>query len=403
MSTNFAKTRTQFHLPEDLTYLVGNSLGPMPLKAKERIASLMTDEWATMKVGGWRKGGRDKEGWFVQPSLIGDRVGKLIGAPAGTVMVGDTLSVQIYQALGAALALRPERKIILSDSGNFPTDLYMAQGLIKTLGKGHKLKIVEPDQIEANLTDEVAVLLITEVDYKTSRLHSMKDLTTKAHAVGALTVWDLAHSAGALPIDLLGTGADFAAGCTYKFLNAGPGSPAFIYVAPKHIKTAEPVLAGWMGHANPFDFDTTFEPSLTIERMRIGTPPVLGMAALEIALDVWDDVSLEDVRARSIELSELMIKLIQDKCPQLKLDSPKNPQSRGSHLAFSHIEGYAIVQALIANKVMADFRAPDTMRFAFTPLYTRNEDIHTAVETLAEILETGAWNKPEFKALSKVT
>ncbi|MGB0843836.1 MAG: kynureninase [Alphaproteobacteria bacterium] len=401
--TDFKATRQLFQIPDGMTYLVGNSLGPMPHTAQTRVENLMKRDWANQIVGGWRSGGENKQGWFVQPGQIGDRIGKLIGAPAGSTIVGDTLSLKVYQALGAALAMRPDRKIILSDAGNFPTDLYMVQSLIKSLRQGHELKIVGPHKIAEHLNEQVAALLITEVDYRTSQLHSMKDLTAKAHKVGALTVWDLAHSAGALPIDVTETQADFAVGCTYKFLNGGPGAPAFIYVAPKHLSQTEPLLAGWMGHAQPFDFDTEYKPSPTIERMRVGTPPVLGMAALDGALDVWDQVELSDIRTKTIELGQMLVELIGEKRPQLKLESPVDPHKRGSHLAFSHPNGYAIVQALIADKIMADFRAPDTIRFAITPLYIGAEDLAYAVDKLAHILASDSWDKPQFMAMGKVT
>ena len=247
---------------------------------------MLSQEWGEQLIRGW-----NSAGWMVQPRRVGDRIGRLIGAPAGSVVMGDTLSIKVYQALASALELNPTRRVILSDSGNFPSDLYMAQGLVSSLGRGHELKIVEPEAVEAAIDDSVAVLMLTEVDYRTGRLHDMKALTRKAHAAGALAVWDLAHSAGALPVDVAGADADFAVGCTYKYLNGGPGAPAFIYVAPRHAETARPALSGWMGHEAPFAFDLDYRAGLGIERMRVGTPPVIALAALDAALDVWDGVS----------------------------------------------------------------------------------------------------------------
>ncbi len=271
-----------FDLPNGVTYLNGNSLGPLPVAAKTRVAEVVSAEWGELLIRGW-----NKAGWMAQPAVLGDRIGRLIGADAGTVMVGDTLTIKVYQALSAALELRPERRVVLSDSGNFPTDLYMAQGLIGTLKDGYELKVVAPEEVANALDETVAVLMLTEVDYATSRLHDMAALTANAHSVGVLTLWDLAHSAGAIPIDLTAAKADFAVGCTYKYLNGGPGAPAFVYVAPQHQSSIRPALSGWLGHEVPFAFDQDYRAGNGIDRMRIGTPPVLGMAALEAALDIW--------------------------------------------------------------------------------------------------------------------
>ena len=248
--TDFSATKAMFHIPEGMIYLDGNSLGPLPRGAADRMARVITDEWGHMLITGW-----NKAGWMEQPTRVGDRIARLIGAEPGHVVMGDTLSIKVYQALAAALEMRPDRRVILSDSGNFPSDLYMAEGLIASLGRGHELRVVAPEDVAANITEDVAVTLITEVDYRTGRKHDMADLTARAHAAGALTIWDLAHSAGALPVDLAGAGADFAVGCTYKYLNGGPGAPAFIYVAPRHADAARPALSGWLGHEAPFAFD----------------------------------------------------------------------------------------------------------------------------------------------------
>ena len=398
LQTDFAKTKSLFHLPEGIIYLDGNSLGPLPRAAAARVGQAVTDEWGELLITGW-----NKAGWMAMPAALGDRIGKLIGAPSGTVVLGDTLSIKVYQALASALEMRQKRKVILSDSGNFPTDLYMAEGLVRSLGQGHELRVVAPEEVEANITEEIAVLMLTEVDYRTGRTHDMLELTAKAHAAGVLTVWDLAHSAGALPVDVTGTGTDFAVGCTYKYLNSGPGGPAFIYVAPAHADRVRPALSGWLGHEAPFAFDLDYRPGEGIERMRVGTPPVLQMAALEAALDVWDHADIVDVRARSIELTELFIKLVEETCPGLTLASPRDPASRGSQVSFRFEDGYAAMQALIARGVIGDFRAPDIMRFGFTPLYIDEGDVRAAVGILADVMQNRLWDNPDYQTRARVT
>ena len=396
--TDFASKRALFHIPEGVIYLDGNSLGPLPLAAKSRVADMIEKEWGEHLIRGW-----NVAGWMHQPRRIGDRIGRLIGAAEGTVVMGDTLSIKVYQALASALDLNPARRVVLSDSGNFPSDLYMAQGLLESLGRGLELKVVEPEAVEAAIDDSVAVLMLTEVDYRTGRLHDMRALTKKAHAHGALTVWDLAHSAGALPVDLAGAAADFAVGCTYKYLNGGPGAPAFIYVAPRHAETARPALSGWMGHAAPFAFDLDYRAGQGIERMRVGTPPVIALAALDAALDAWDGVSMEDVRAASIALCDLFIAEVEARCPELVLATTRDGFARGSQVSFRHPEGYAIMQALIARGVIGDFRAPNNIRFGLTPLYIGEAEVRGAVDILADIMANLLWDRPEYRRRAAVT
>ncbi|KPP85692.1 MAG: kynureninase [Rhodobacteraceae bacterium HLUCCO07] len=396
--TDFARTKSLFHLPEGVIYLDGNSLGPLPKAAPGHMQTVMQDEWGEMLITGW-----NKAGWMEQPTRVGDRIARLIGAEPGHVVMGDTLSIKVYQALASALEMRPDRKVILSDSGNFPSDLYMAEGLIGSLGRGHELRVVAPEEVEANITEEVAVTLITEVDYRTGRLHDMKALTAKAHAMGAITVWDLAHTAGATPVDVSGANADFAVGCTYKYLNGGPGAPAFIYVAPRHADAARPALSGWLGHDAPFAFEQSYRPGAGIERMRVGTPPVLAMAALDSALDIWDMTTMEDIRARSLDLTRLFIDEVERRCPDLDLATPRAPERRGSQVSFRFAEGYAAMQALIARGVIGDFRAPDIMRFGFTPLYIDEGDVIAAAEILEDIMQNRLWDTPEYKARARVT
>jgi kynureninase len=391
-----------FDLPEGVTYLDGNSLGPLPKAARARVDSMLKEEWGKLLIGGWNAGGADGEGWMDQPLIQGDRIGHLIGAPKGTTLVGETLSIRLYQALAAALSLRPDRKVVLTDSGNFPSDLYMAQALLETLGQGHELVIVEPEEVADRIGDDVAVLMLTHVDYRSGRMHDMAALTKAAHDIGALTVWDLAHSAGAVVVDLAGCEADFAVGCTYKYLNGGPGAPAFIHAREDHCETARPVLAGWLGHAAPFAFEQAYRPGPGISRFRVGTPPIVQMAALETALDVFDGVEMADIRARSIALSQGFVERVLDKT-DLQLASDPDPQKRGSQISLHHAEGYAVMQALIARGVVGDFRAPDILRFGFAPLYNSRADVLSAADELAEIVASEAWNRPEFLTRKAVT
>lgn len=396
--TDFEATKAMFDLPDGVLYLDGNSLGPLPKAAADHVAHMMQDEWGQMLITGW-----NKAGWMAKPMALGDRVGRLIGAEPGHVVMGDTLSIKVYQALAAALNLRPDRRVVLSDSGNFPTDLYMAEGLLQTLGDDYELRVVDPEDVADNITDDIAVLMLTEVDYRTGRMHDMAALTRKAHAAGVLTVWDLAHSAGAFPVDVAGAGADFAIGCTYKYLNGGPGAPAFIYVAPRHADRVQPALSGWLGHQAPFAFDLDYRPGAGIERMRVGTPPVIQMTALETAMDVWDMADIADVRAKSIELTDLFIAEIEANCPMLTLASPRSGTERGSQVSFRFNEGYAAMQALIARGVIGDFRAPDIMRFGFTPLYIDEADVRSAAAVITDVMTQGLWDQPEYKIRAKVT
>jgi kynureninase len=396
--TDFAATRALFDLPPGVIYLDGNSLGPLPRAAAARVADCVTQEWGQLLIRGW-----NQAGWMDMPARLGDRIGRLIGAAPGTVVLGDTLSVKVYQALAAALELRPGRRVILSDSGNFPSDLYMAEGLIRTLDAGHVLRTPAPEDVAEAIGDDVAVLMLTEVDYRTGRKHDMAALTARAHAAGALVIWDLAHSAGALPVDLTGCDADFAVGCTYKYLNSGPGGPAFIYVAPRLADQVRPALSGWLGHEAPFAFDRDYRPGQGIERMRVGTPPVLQMAALSASMDIWDRVDMGALRARSIALCDAFIAGVEAAWPGLILASPRDGTKRGSQVSFRHAQGYAIMQALIARGVIGDFRAPDILRFGFTPLYTTMADVRGAVAIIAEVMEGALWDRPEYHRRAAVT
>ena len=390
--------KERFILPEGVIYLDGNSLGPMPVDVPARVAGVMNEEWAQLLIRGW-----NKAGWMAMPSEVGDAVGRLIGAPAGSVVMGDTLSIKVYQALASAVKMRPERRVILSDTGNFPSDLYIAEGLVGLLEQGYELKTVEPTDVAGAINDQVAVVMLTEVDYRTGRKHEMKAITQIAHAAGAVMVWDLAHSAGALPVDLAGSSCEFAVGCTYKYLNGGPGAPAFIYVRADLADVVEPALSGWLGHRAPFDFDLNYTPGRGIERMRVGTPPILQMAALQEAMKVWEDVDMDDLRAASIALQEQFIAEVERDVPQLHLASPRDAAVRGSQVSFRFEHGYAAMQALIDRGVIGDFRAPDIMRFGFTPLYLDAADVTAAVAVIRDVMDNGLWDDEAYKTRSRVT
>lgn len=387
-----------FHLPDGIIYLDGNSLGPLPRAVPEATRAAIADEWGEMLIGGW-----NKAGWFDQPARVGDAVGRLIGAPAGSVVMGDTLSIKVYQALASALSLRPDRRIVLSDNGNFPTDLYMARGLIETLGQGHELRVGPPEEVAAAIDSDVAAILLTEVDYRTGRRHDVDAITRRAHDAGAVVIWDLAHSAGALPVDVTASQCEFAVGCTYKYLNGGPGAPAFIYVRPDLADTAKPALQGWMGHDAPFAFDAEYRPALGISRMRIGTPPVIQMTVLESALAVWEGVDMNELRAASIDLMERFVAGVERRCPDLSLASPRDPRQRGSQVSFRFEHGYPAMQALIDRGVIGDFREPDIMRFGFTPLYLDAEDIDRAIDILADVMSKADWRSKDVRRAGAVT
>lgn len=387
-----------FELPDGMIYLDGNSLGPLPKAVPARVADMLSREWGGQLIKGW-----NSCDWMDQPSRVGNKVGSLIGAPPGSVVMGDTLSIKVFQGLAAALNMRPDRKVILSDTGNFPTDLYMAEGLIRLKSAGYTLKTVAPEDVTTAIDDTIAVVMLTEVDYRTGRKHDMATVTARAQDAGAVMMWDLAHSAGALEVDLQGSGCEFAVGCTYKYLNGGPGAPAFIYVRPDLADRIDPALAGWLGHDAPFAFEPNYRPAPGIERMRVGTPPVVQLTALEAALEVWDHVTLPEIRAASIALCDQFIAEVEAACPSLTLISPRDAAVRGSQVSFTFENGYAAMQALIARGVIGDFRAPDVMRFGFTPLYIDAGDVSAAVGILADILDNRLWDRPEYKRTNRVT
>ncbi|WP_136635310.1 kynureninase [Pseudooceanicola onchidii] len=387
-----------FHIPDGVIYLDGNSLGMLPVAAQARAAQVIGEEWGNQLIRAW-----NSADWMALPKKVGDRIAGLIGAPDGSVATGDTLSIKVYQALAAALEMRPDRKVILSDDGNFPTDLYMAQGLTRLIDKGHVIRTPAAEDVLAAIDDSVAVVMLTHVDYRSGRMHDMQAITRAAHAAGAVMIWDLAHSAGAVPLDLAGSGAEFAVGCTYKYLNGGPGAPAFIYARPDIIDAVAPALSGWMGHDAPFAMDLDYRPAMATERLRVGTPPIIQLSVLDTALDAWDGVTLDEIREASIHLSELFIAEVERRCPTLTLASPRDPLRRGSQVSFAFDEGYAAMQALIALGVIGDFRAPDIMRFGFTPLYLDDDDIRAAAEKIETVIGDELWRDPRYQVRSRVT
>jgi kynureninase len=394
-----AAFRRRFRLPRGVTYLDGNSLGALPAATAPRVRAVIETEWGRDLIRSW-----NRHGWVTLPGRLGDKIARLIGAAPGEVVVTDSVSVNLFKLLAAALGLRPGRRVILSDRSNFPTDLYIAQGLARLLDDRAEMRVVEEAEIAASMGTDTAVVMLTQVDYRSGRLHDLTGLTRRARAAGALILWDLAHSAGALPLDLNKADVDLAVGCGYKYLNGGPGAPAFLFVARRHQALLAPALTGWFGHAEPFAFDSKYRPAPGIARLLCGTPPVLGMAALEVGVDLSLEADLASVRAKSIALTERFIALVEQWCPgHFDLVSPRDPDQRGSQVSLAHPAGYAIVQALIARGIIPDFRAPDILRFGFAPLYTRHIDVWNAVRHLRAVMDGNEWDRPEHHRRQMVT
>lgn len=397
-----AVKRAAFALPENTIYLDGNSLGAMPKVAAERAQQVLLSQWADDLIKSW-----NCHNWIDLPLTVGDKIGRLVGSASGQVICCDSTSVNLFKLLSSAMLMQPGRTVVLSQAGNFPTDLYMVQGLASLLGENScQLQLVEEEaELEPALTEQVAVLLLTQVDFRSGRLLDMQRLTQLAHDKGILVIWDLAHSAGALPVALDQCNVDFAVGCGYKYLNGGPGAPAFLYAARRHHTQISQPLSGWMGHKTPFSFDKHFEKAPGIMQFLTGTPPVLSMSVLDAALEVFSDVDLTALREKSLALSSCFHQLVlQHSClNDLQLLTPLNPLQRGSQLAYRHPEAYVLCQALIKQGVIADFRAPDILRLGFTPLYLRFIDIWTAVEILADIVRSGEYQQAGYAVRHKVT
>ncbi|HEY9107299.1 MAG TPA: kynureninase [Roseateles sp.] len=402
-----APLREHFTLPPGVIYLDGNSLGALPKATPARIAKAVEQEWGQGLIASW-----NNAGWINLPRKLGDRLAPWIGARAGEVLAADSTSVNLYKVLHAALQLQQgKRKVVVSERSNFPTDNYIAQSVVRAHG-GELILVDSPEEIPPLLDERCAVLMLTHVNYRSGRMHDMALLTRWAHQAGALAVWDLAHSAGAVPVDLLGAAADFAIGCGYKYLNGGPGAPAFVWMHPRHQGQVWQPLTGWLGHAAPFEFSSEYRPAAGIQQYQCGTPPVLAMTALETALDVFDEAQklggMGALRAKSLALTEAFIAAIDARVPTATVATPRDPALRGSQVSISlpaDVDGYAVMQALIGRGVIGDFRAgePALLRFGFTPLYVRFVDVVDAVDILVDVLATEAWRQPQFQTRSAVT
>jgi kynureninase len=395
-----APLRELFALPEGVIYLDGNSLGALPKATPARVAEVVQREWGQGLIRSW-----NDAGWMATPTRVGDKIARLVGAASGSVMVADSTSVNLFKLLGAALAARPGRRVIVSERRNFPTDLYIAEGLAALLGQGHELRLVEPEGVAAAIGEDTAVVMLTHVNYHTGAMHDMAAITRAAHDKGALMLWDLAHSAGAVPVDLAGCDVDLAVGCGYKFLNGGPGAPAFLYVAPRLQEGMRYPLTGWLGHAAPFAFETGYRPGQGIARTMVGTPPVLSLAALEVGIDIALQAPMDQLRAKSVRQTTIFAELLEQVGAGLgfQLASPRDAARRGSQVCLAHGQAYAIMQALIARGVIGDFRAPDILRFGITPLYTRYVDLFDAAEALRAVMAGGEWQAPEHQTRRAVT
>nr|WP_220129697.1 kynureninase [Sphingomonas chungangi] len=390
--------RDAFDLPDGEIYLDGNSLGALPRATIARMTETIRGEWGRDLIRSW-----NKAGWIEAPARVGGKIAQLIGAKPHEVLVADSTSVNLYKLLAAAVKARPGRRVILSEPGNFPTDLYVAQGVAEALDV--ELRLAPREAIVDALDEDVAVLLLTHVHYRSAVTFDMAAVTRAAQEKGALVLWDLSHSAGAVAVDLNAANADLAAGCGYKYLNGGPGAPAFLFVAERHQAMLRSPLSGWMGHAAPFDFDDDYAPGEGIARFLCGTPPILGIAALEEGVDMLLGTDREALYAKGQALCSAFIDLVEHRCAGLgvTLATPRDPSLRGSHVSFRHDHGWPIMQALIARGVIGDFRAPDILRFGFTPLYVGFEDLWRAVDILRDILATEAWDEPAFRARAAVT
>jgi kynureninase len=395
-----AEYRDQFELPPGVIYLDGNSLGALPKATAGRLQDVIVRQWGHDLIRSW-----NSNGWIDAATRIGGKIAPLIGAKPSEVVVADSTSIDLFKLVAGALSLRPGRRTILSEPGNFPTNLYVIQGLEALLGGQLALRTVAADRIAAAIDGDTAVVVLTHIHYKTSIRHPMAEITRAAHAKGALVVWDLSHSAGAVAVDLHGCDADLAVGCGYKYLNGGPGAPAFLFVAERHQQTIRSPLTGWMGHAAPFAFSDEYRPADDITRQLCGTPPILSLTALEVGVEISAMAGMPAVEEKGARLCDLFIRLVEARCSfaGLTLISPRDAAARGSHVSFAHPDGYAIIQALIARGVIGDFRAPDVARFGFAPLYLRYVDIWDAVETLRLVLETGEYRRPEFGRMATVT
>lgn len=396
MADPLTEYRDRFDLPEGVIYLDGNSLGALPKATPGRLEQVIRREWGDGLIRSW-----NDADWIGAARRVGGKIAPLIGASTHEVVACDSTSVNLFKLIAAALDMRPGRKTVLSEPGNFPTDVYMIEGLERQ-GLA-KRKLVARDEIMGALGDDAALLMLTHVHYKSGEIHDMAALTKAAHDAGALVLWDLSHSCGALPVDLNAAGADFAVGCGYKYLNGGPGAPAYASVAERHHDTVHQPLTGWFGHSAPFNFSDDYKPAAGIDRLQCGTSPILGLAALEVGVDLIAEIGVERLYAKSQALSEFFIECMTKEGLHLEQVGPLKSDERGSQLSFCHPEAYAICQALIARGVVGDFRDPDILRLGFAPAYLRFEDIAEAIRHLAEVIVGEEWKRPEFRTRNAVT
>jgi kynureninase len=387
---DLAELRSEFSIPDGVIYLDGNSLGAMPSQALSQAYQTVERDWGLGLIQSW-----NNAGWFDLPYSLGDRVAELIGGSPGEVVVTDSTSINLYKVLAAALQLRPERKVILLESSNFPTNNYITQGLITQLKADYTIRYAEADELADAINDELAAVCLTQVHYKTGRLLDMHSITEKTHDAGAISIWDLCHSAGAMEVDLNTSGVDFAIGCTYKYLNGGPGSPAYLFMATRHHNQIQQPLTGWWGHADPFAFERDYRPATGIGQMLSGTQPIVSLALIDKGLEIFEQVQIRALREKSMRMGQLLIDLVEQRCSAYEFDliSPRQAEQRGSQVSFSHDQGYAIMKALIAEGVIGDFRAPDTVRFGIAPLYIRYSDIWDAVDTLVRVMTSKSWQR----------
>jgi kynureninase len=394
-----APLRQEFSLNDGEIYLDGNSLGPVSTAVRRRVNEVIDVEWGRGLVRSW-----NDAGWMGEPTRLGDRIAPLIGAQPGEVLVADTLTILIAKLIGAALEHRPDRHVVLTDAANFHSDIYIIEAMCERAGRPVTMKTIDRNRLEEYLDDDVALVELTQVDYRTGESLDMAGITEKVHAAGALMLWDFAHSAGAVPLDVTGADVDFAAGCGYKYLNGGPGAPAFLYVRKSWQGKLRNPLPGWLGHARPFDFELTYEPTVGMQAFVTSSPSMVALAALDGALDVWDHASMEQVRVKSLALTDLFIELVEGRLPGVfEVVTPLDHAKRGSQVALRHPEGYGIIQALIENGVIGDFRAPDICRFGFTPLYLRFVDVFDAVERISTVISTDSFRDRRFAVRNAVT
>jgi len=391
--------RERFSLPDGLIYLDGNSLGALPVAAADAVRVAVERQWGGDLIASW-----NKHGWIGLPQKVGGKIARLIGAEADEVVAADSVSVNLFKLAAAAVGAQGDRRVVLTEGGDFPTDLYILQGLVGMM-PDVELRVVEPGGIEAALDERVAVVLLSHVHYRSGAVRDMAGLSAAIRAVGALSLWDLSHSAGVLDVDLNRDGADLAAGCGYKYLNGGPGAPAYLFVARRHQAALRNPLSGWMGHARPFDFVDDYAPASGIDRWLCGTPPILSLTALNAALDAFDGVQMAAARAKAGALGDLFTDRVEARCAGkgLGLASPRDAGTRGGQVSFTHPHGWAVMQNLIARGVIGDFRAPDVIRFGFAPLYVRHTDVWDAVEVLGEILDSESWRDPRYQTVAAVT